>query len=83
MLKNYIVRYSQVYYENSKVTVDVVTAAATVANFQKQMMNRLIPKNEPACRVICMKNKLFNCWNNILIMNMSLITIELQHNWKQ
>ena len=35
-----IIRYSQVYDENHIITVDVPTAAAAVAEFQHQMMNR-------------------------------------------
>ena len=39
-----IIRYSQVYDENHIITVDVPTAAAAVAEFQHQMMNRLFHK---------------------------------------
>ena len=39
-----IIRYRQVYDENHIITVDVPTAAAAVAEFQHQMMNRLFHK---------------------------------------
>ena len=33
----------------------------------------------PRCIVICRIINLLNCWNNTLIMSMTLMSIELQH----
>ena len=46
-------RYSQVYDENHIITVDVATSAATIASFQKIMMDRSTHEFRPECTVMC------------------------------